>query len=269
MKYSLYVTAIALASAYCISVPVEAAGLCVGSGPQTPRDITSKAGKNTRLFTLAPSPKKMNLCNIHFHVNAEHKGPGFKVSAGKGKFGGFKCNASNRLTKAELTKPAADICKGHKAGDKVLKPGDTIEVHWVHTSCKTTPGKGLGPCAPTDCKNRKLRVETQVFLVVNSKKALNFARFAYAKNIVSGLHQAKALPTGTGAPVVFHGSTTGPKYTQEKCSPLEVTWSVRPNCAKIDINSMAAWCKKNPLKEDHAHGVRPLVTAPELLAKIK
>jgi len=69
--------------------------------------------------------------------------------------------------------------------------------------------------------------------------------------------------------VTFLGSTTGPSYTQAKCSPLQVTWSVRPACTKIDINSLNKWCEGNVFQEDHAHGVRQLVTAPELLAKIK
>ena len=85
---------------------------------------------------------------------------------------------------------------------------------------------------------------------------------------MNGLHQPKALPATTGKPVVFRGSTTGPSYSQEKCSPLQVTWSVRPACAKVDINSLNKWCESNVFKEDHAHGVRELVTSPELLAKI-
>lgn len=105
--------------------------------------------------------------------------------------------------------------------------------------------------------------------MVNDKKAANFADFAYGGNVVNGVHQPKSLPSGGAKPVVFRGSTTGPKYTQSKCSPLQVTWSVRPACAKIDINTVNAWCKKNVFKENYAHGVRQLVTAPELLAKMQ
>jgi hypothetical protein len=57
---------------------------------------------------------------------------------------------------------------------------------------------------------------------VNDPKALNFNDFNYRGNRVNELHQAKALPGGTGAPVVFAGSTTGPKFTQSVCSPLQV-----------------------------------------------
>lgn len=244
--------------------PAWSAEVCQGYGPQTPRDISSKAGTNKRLFNLAPAAEALNLCNIHFHNNAEHKGPGFKVFAGADKHGGYQCNGQADLTAAELKDPSG----GHGACHGV-KPGDTVEVHWVHTSCETSPGPGLGSCLSDACANPQLRVETQVFLVVNDKSALNFADYSYGGNKVKTLHQAKGLPSGTGSPVEFLGSTTGPKYTEKKCSPLQVTWSVRPSCAKVDISSLHEWCKGNVFKEDHAHGVRQLVTSPELLSKIQ
>ena len=55
----------------------------------------------------------------------------------------------------------------------------------------------------------------------------------------------------------------------QACSPLQVTWSVRPQCAKLDINSVGKWCESNEFSEDHAHGVRKLVTSPKLLSEIK
>lgn len=45
-----------------------------GFGPQAPRDLDSLKGTNARLFSDAPDSTAMNLCNIHFHKNAEHKG---------------------------------------------------------------------------------------------------------------------------------------------------------------------------------------------------
>ncbi len=119
------------------------------------------------------------------------------------------------------------------------------------------------------CVTPNLRAEAQVFLVVNDSSAMNFSDFTYDGNIVNGYHQPKALPTNTGTPVQFTGSTTGPSYTEEKCSPLSATWSVRPKCAKVDINSLSEWCKGNVFEEDHAHGVRKLVTNPKLLSKIR
>jgi len=165
------------------------------------------------------------------------------------------------LTKAELRPTTAKGCAG-------IKPGDTIEVHWVHSSCAIKPGKGLGSCLSKTCKNPVLRVEAQVFVVVNDASAADFSAYAYDPRTAQKLHQAKALPKGTGKPVVFHGSTTGPSYTQQKCSPFKVTWSVRPQCAKIHIDTLHAWCRGNVFKEKYAHGVRELVTAPGLLAPI-
>lgn len=261
---NIAVSALAMGVIIGAGTQASAEQICKGFGPQTPRDISSVTGSNTVSFPVAPAAAKMNLCNIHTHTNAEHKGPGFSVFAGASKHGGYKCNQTDSLTEAELKDPANG--KGAFHG---IKPGDTIEVHWVHSSCDITPGEGLGSCLSDACKNPKLRVEAQVFLVVNDPNALDFANFAYGGNKVGGLHQAKSLPSGTGTPVVFPGSTTGPKYTQSTCSPLKVTWSVRPNCAKIDVNSLYKWAEAgNVFKEDHSHGVRGLVTAQELLAPI-
>ena len=236
--------------------------LCVDMGPQTPRDIASKTGSNPVRFRWAPPSKEMNLCNIHTHTNAEHKGPGFSVFVNDTDYGGYACNGTDDLTEAELAPYDGSYGK--------VKSGDTIEVHWVHTSCDATPGEGLGSCVPEGCKNPSLRVETQVFLVVNDRGAADFMDYAYQGNKVNGLHQPKALPSGTGAPVVFLGSTTGPSYTQSVCSPFKVNWSVRPRCQKLDIASLDAWAKSgNVFKEKKSHGVRQLVTAPELLSPIK
>ncbi len=239
--------------------------VCTGYGPQAPRDIDSVNGTNKRLFSSAPGYKKMNLCNIHFHNNAEHKAKSFSIYAGEGEHGhggGYQCGISKSLSKAELMAPKENICNG-------LKPGDTIEVHWVHSSCDIKPGKDLGSCLSESCVNPNLRVETQVFTVVNDASVLDFNDLSYAGNIVNGYHQAKALPTKVGKPVEFMGSTTGPKYTEQQCSPMQVTWSVRPQCAKLNINSLGEWCKGNVFEEDHAHGVRKLVTNPALLSVIK
>ena len=113
-------------------------------------------------------------------------------------------------------------------------------------------------------------MESQVFLVVNDPTALDFRDFIHMGTMRNGLTQARALPTGTGNPVVFRGSTTGPSYSQEICSPLQVTWSVRPRCARLDITSLDAWVAMgNIFEETHSHGVRQLVTAPDLLSPIE
>ncbi|MCK5876834.1 MAG: cadmium carbonic anhydrase [Candidatus Marithrix sp.] len=239
--------------------------VCEGFGPQTPRNIDSAVGNNNSIFTLAPASNELNLCNIHFHTNAEHKAKDFSIYAGEGEHGhggGYQCSSSKSLTEAELMPLDKNNCEG-------VKPGDTIEVHWVHSSCDIKPGKGLSSCLSDSCANPNLRVETQVFTVVNDTSALDFSTMTYDGNMVNGYHQAKSIPSDTGTAVEFLGSTTGAKYTEQVCSPLQVTWSVRPKCAKIDINSLSNWCKSNVFEEDHAHGVRKLVTNPKLLSEIK
>jgi len=155
--------------------------------------------------------------------------------------------------------PAKGACKG-------IQAGDTVEVHWVHSSCDIKPGPTLGSCLSDSCTNPVLKVETQVFLLVNDKKATSFMDYAYKAG--GEFHQAKALPSRKGA-VEFLGSTTGPSYDNQKCSPFKVNWSVTPQCATLDINSLHKWCEQNEFNEDHAHGVRKLVVNPKFLSPIE
>ena len=240
--------------------------LCTDMGPQTPRDIASLSGKNLMEFAMAPAASEMNLCNIHTHTNAEHKGPGFSVFVNDTDNGGYACNGAANLTSAELFDPYQG-----KGAYKGVKPGDTIEVHWVHTSCDIEPGEGLGSCLTDTCTDPLLRVEAQVFLVVNDPaNALDFTKMDYKGKAANGMHQAGMIPSDTGTPVVFRGSTTGPSYDQSTCSPMKVTWSVRPDCARVDISSLHRWAEQgNVFNEKKSHGVRQLVTAPELLSPIQ
>ncbi|MFA0108221.1 delta-class carbonic anhydrase, partial [Vibrio splendidus] len=81
----------------------------------------------------------------------------------------------------------------------------------------------------------------------------------------NGVYQAINIPKNTGKPIRYAGSTTGPSYNKQ-ASPLQVTWSVRPKVAKVDIASVAQWLASNEFDEDHAHGVRNLVMNPDLLS---
>lgn len=239
----------------------EAGDLCLDAGPQTPRDISSTLGLNPVVFDRAPPATELNLCNIHTHTNAEHKGPGFSVFVNDTDQGGYACNETADLTDAELA-PLEGAYEG-------VEPGDTIEVHWVHSSCPVTPGEGLGSCLTDTCTDPLLRVEAQTFLVVNDPEAADFMDFTYGGTVRNDLHQAKAIPAGTGEPVEFLGSTTGPSYDQSNCSPMKVTWNVRPMCMKLDIASLHRWVESgNVFNETKSHGVRQLVTAAELLSPI-
>ncbi len=235
-----------------------------GYGPQSPRDIDSTAGANQRAFSTAPVSTEMTLCDIHFHENAEHRGGEFTTYAGNGDghgYGtGFKYNGE--LTEAE-TAPVDHKIGESEHGD--LVPGDTIEIHFVHSTAQATLGPSLGTCLSDAIGNPQLRVETVVAVLV-SQGGSNFTEMAHIQDS-NGLNQVPNLPNNLGTPVVYEGSTTGPSYN-EKGSPFQVTWSVRPNIIKLNINSVDAWMKDNPFGEDHAHGVRNLVMNPNLLSQI-
>ena len=202
---------------------------------------------------VAPASTEMNLCNIPTHTNAEPKGPGFSIATpldDDGKNQGYECNETVNLTVAGLA--------GDHGGGHGVNPGQTIEVHWVHTTCGNAPGHSLAPWIT--CASPQVRVETQVFVVVKGPNALDFSDFAYDGNRVGGLHQPKALPTGPGEPVQFRGSTTGPDYDSgsedgDVGSRFTVTWCVRPD-GTVNI-----------FKQDHSHGVRQRVINPDPLSR--
>ncbi|MGH1416159.1 MAG: delta-class carbonic anhydrase [Pelagimonas sp.] len=235
-----------------------------GYGPQSPRDIDARDGANQRDFGSAPAVSDMMLCDIHFHENAEHKGGDFTTFAGNGDGQGYGTGFKYNGTLSDKESAPIDMAVGtSEHGD--LVPGDTIEIHFVHSTAQATLGNGLGTCLSDAIGNPQLRVETVVAVLV-SEGGADFTEMANIEKI-DGLNQVPNLPTDLGQPIVYRGSTTGPGYN-EKGSPFQVTWSVRPGVAKLDIASVGAWLKDNPFGENHAHGVRNLVTNPNLLSPI-
>ena len=237
-----------------------------GFGPQSPRDIDSNIGNNAIAFNAAPDFTKMNLCNIHFHKNAEHSGGEFTKYAGNGDGHGYQSGYifSGNLSAEELKPVDQNICPS-KHGS--LNSGDTIEVHYVHSSAQINPGPTLRACLSDSINNPQFRVETQVYVLVKDEHAKDFGELTKL-GVKNGLHQAFNIPDDTGIPIQYSGSTTGPSYN-EKGSPFQVTWSVRPKVLKVNIETVGEWCKGNIFNEDHAHGVRNLVVNPSLLSKIK
>lgn len=232
-----------------------------GFGPQSPRDIDTLTGENPRQFAMAPAHTEMNLCNIHFHEGAEHKGGEFTSFAGNGDGKGYGTGYvySGDLSDAELAPVEGDF-----GG---LEPGDTIEVHYVHSTAQVVPGPTLGSCLSESIKNPQLRVETQVYVLVNDDSALNFIDLTEIAE-VNGFQQAVNIPSNTGDAVQYTGSTTGPGYN-ETGSPFQVSWSVRPKVAKVDIKTVGSWFADNIFDEAKAHGVRNLVQNPALLSDIE
>ncbi|MDX8400271.1 MAG: delta-class carbonic anhydrase [Gallionellaceae bacterium] len=276
----------------------------VKTGPQAPRDIAlvSTLGSNSVFFTAAPSSNTMNLCNIHFHKNAEHKGGQFTSYAGNGNGDGNQSGYKStlKLTNSELSPANGEICP---SAHSYLQSGDTIEAHYVYSSANVKPGHSLAACFSGSTAQSKgvhgktspqLRVETQVYVLVNDRNAKDFNALAkyeiVNEPIGTNLYQATGLPTLTesGNPVEYAGSTTGPGYN-ETPSPYLVTWAVRPKVVKVNIATVGRWCdqtiprkdangnvmkdaegkvlKGNVFEEDHAHGVRNLVKEPSLLSR--
>lgn len=234
-----------------------------GFGPQSPRDIDNLTGSNARAFEAAPEYTSMNLCNLHFHESAEHKGGEFTKYVGNGDGKGYQTGYaySGELSDAELAPLDAPIAANEHGS---LEPGDTIEVHYVHSTAQVVPGPTLGACLSESIMNPQLRVETQVFVLVNDDSALDFVELT-AIGEVNGFQQALNIPSNTGTPIQYPGSTTGPGYN-EKGSPLQVSWSVRPKVAKVNIKTVGTWLEGNVFDENHAHGVRNLVMNPALLS---
>jgi len=237
-----------------------------GYGPQSPRDIDNINGINKRMFGTAVGSKDKNLCNIHFHRNAEHKGGEFTTYAGNGDGMGNNTGYvyDGKLDASETKQLNKNICAGKGAS---LLAGDTLEVHFVYSSADVKPGPTLGACLSESTMNPGLRVEGQVIVLVNDSDAIDFGKMSEVST-EDGYYQAANIPNDTGKPVQYSGSTTGPSYN-EKASPLQVSWSVRPKVAKVDISSVGEWCESNVFNEDHAHGVRNLVTNEKLLSAME
>lgn len=248
---------------FAVSPPASAGGskiACEAAGPQAPRDITKLAGSNAISFTKAPPAADMNLCDIHFHRFAEHRASGYQKLAGKGKNRGYICNGSTpiaRKSKAEGHGSEAPGCKG-------IAAGDTVEVHWVYTTCDVKPGPTLGSCFSNTCKTPQLRVEARVFNLSDDSAAGDFGKF-------TDYSSGKVSPPKAIQAVTYPGSTTGDSYNDGTCSPFKVTWNVSSQCTPLSLKSINAWCgkDKNAFKEDHAHGVRSVVSDPKLLSSIK
>ena len=235
-------------------------------GPQSPRNIDSAAGNNIPQFNAAPTHSEMNLCNIHFHKNAEHAGGQFSTYSGNGDGQGFRTGYlySGKLTDNERRNVTSEVCPGKHGG---LQAGDTVEIHYVHSSAQVKPGPTLKACFSESGGTPKLRVEAQVYVLVADSTALDFTKLTSVSK-TNGFYQALNIPNNTGKPVVYSGSTTGPSYN-EVASLSKVTWSVRPEVVKVNIDTVGKWCEGNDFDETYAHGVRNLVTNLDLLSPIK
>ena len=102
--------------------------LSTDAGPQSPRDIDQRAGNNRQIFSAAPPRQQMNLCNIHLHEGAEHRGGDFTTLIGVGDEAGFGTGF-----RYDGTLTAEELADAHE--DFVLEYGLTL----VGGCCGTTP----------------------------------------------------------------------------------------------------------------------------------
>lgn len=228
---------------------------CQKAGPQSPRDIQQTVGTNPVRFSKALLPitdPAMRLCDIHFHKPAEHK-----ISAttpAPGRPTGFVCTgaAPSDPHQAAGEEPGQSVCQD-------VQVGDTIEVHWVYTTCDVEPAPTLDSCFSTSCKNPQIRAEAQVFRLTapSYPGADDWEARGYSQR-----------PLLTGGSVEYLGSTTGDAYDDNNCSPFQVVFTVRPTCRPLTLASLNRWCANNPFNENRPHGVRKLVTLPQLLSRI-
>lgn len=242
-------------------------------GAQSPRNILILSG-SAPAVALPATTTPYNLCNLHFHKGAEHMSPfmptgnlplGFSIAAPGG---GYQCDRTSYLSPAQLAEPARPA--GKKKCENV-KAGDTIEVHWVFSSCDVTPGRNLGACTK-EGQTCALRVESQVFTLVNDANAKKFGTYSPEAKSKAPIASV-TLPDGER--VVYRGSTTNPAYnTSDKCSPVNVMWGVRKQCELLDVSSLHDWCEENEKEsspfsgQKEGHDPRGLVTRLELLAPI-
>lgn len=242
-------------------------------GAQSPRNILMASG-SAPAVELPPATTPYNLCNLHFHKGAEHMSPlpptgnlplGFSIAAPGG---GYQCDRTSYLTASQLAEPVRP--EGKKKCENV-KAGDTIEVHWVFSSCDVKPGRNLGACTK-EGQPCALRVESQVFTLVNDASARKFSTFSPEAKDKTPIANV-TLPEGER--VVYRGSTTNPAYnTSDKCSPASVMWGVRKQCELLDVTSLHDWCEENEKEtspfsgQREGHDPRGLVTRLELLSPI-
>ena len=248
-KSSILPTCLLVLGLAATAAKTPAADSCSAAGPQSPRDIDKTAGSNGVIFSPAPPAPEMHLCDVHFHKSAEHRARAYSTQATDGS--GFVCDGWKRRVASSGERDGG--CAG-------VAPGDTIEMHWVYTTCDVDPAPGLGSCFSEGvCDNPQLRVEAKVFylMAADERGALDFAELAEG-----GLPPAKRI-------VEYLGSTTGSSFDDETCSPLQVTWNVRATCSPLALASLDAWCDDNPFDEHEAHGIRPLVADPSMLSRIR
>ena len=106
-----------------------------------------------------------------------------------------------------------------------------------------------------------------MFTLVNDKNAMKFDDLYYGRTVRKGYVQRRLFLTTQARRLHLLVQLLALLY-RRKMFRNRCHCSVRPQCAKVDINSLVTYCDSNEFGEEHGHGVRKLVTNPALLSKI-
>lgn len=266
---------------------------CTVAGPQSPKDLTTDRISDGNRFSAAPvmHRKQMNdmeLVNVHFHLGAEHKSDAYNSNAVSDSGTTFTAGGHDVRAGWWATGTAADFHSTRASATPVGSPcedlyvGDTIEVHWVHSSAgKQAAGSddpegthltdGLGNAANgRNLLNPMLHVEGTVYSIVSDDTAETV--FDPGKNepeknkTLLDYHMPKA---GENDYVRYVGSSTGQSFTgnfaakDQLCSPYVINWGVDLRLHKVKNTTMVELCqalKKNNIVTDlKPHGSRVLL----------
>lgn len=263
-----------VSSEECIVGPDAAiAPDCEAALTQSPADVTEGSqGLRDPTGTLIHDYEEAGLCqvNVHWHLGAEHRSAGqYDVDGDEFLANTYVGKADNGQHRRMLGGKAVPgfMCRGYDAKDpKYTKPYDwkyckdmrvglTYEIHWPFSSAGHCGrlSDGLGGVFCHSHAPNGIGVQGQVFTVVNDD-AYDVADLAHGMDLTLAKHVSK-----------YTGSTTGPKYNNDVCSPYApISWHVDRDCHLVSAKSFDNLCKY--MKEEHgmsgdieAHGSRELV----------
>jgi len=250
---------------------------CRDAEPQSPRDVSSGfvGDMRARFKPLdGDAIKDFIQVNLHWHLGAEHYSKGeYDIPVGKhlhyrhgvpewdghplvpeGTQPGFFCNL--RKYDDYLKPYDFQYCKHAKVGY-------TYEFHWVFSSAGPLEREfrifnGLGQ-AFNRSKNPTAIVRGQVCRIINDERLRTEDQIEEDYN--NFIEQWREPYFGDA--VRYVGSTTGPSYNNEVCSPLQVNWHVDTKCCTLTAQTMDRTCQRmaeQGLTTDLApHGSRELV----------
>mmetsp|Transcript_37953 Transcript_37953/g.77654 ORF Transcript_37953/g.77654 Transcript_37953/m.77654 type:complete len:299 (+) Transcript_37953:48-944(+) len=235
--------------------------LCQDAEPQAPRDVSpGYIGERITRYEPYGSDQidRFEQVNIHWHLGAEHRmenaydrrSPEWasyvtvpdENHVSQPVVPGLWC-PTDGIDDAKLDESSFSFtyCKAAQVGG-------TYEFHWVFST--GGPGRlqedgdegqlgitaGLGG-AFTRTNNADVIVRAQICLIVNDPSLNDYVD---AKNRTF-LEQWQQPPAGSA--VRYVGSTTGPSYDDEVCSPVEVNWHVDQRCCILSAQAMDNLCK--------------------------